>query len=31
MFEVSVGIVIGLVLETYTGWGAQIRAWVKTL
>lgn len=31
MLVISVGIVIGLVLETYTGWGTKLRSWAKTL
>lgn len=31
MFVLILGVVIGLVLETYTGWGTQIREWFKNL
>ena len=31
MFTLAVGVVIGLVLETYTGWGVKIVAWAKNL
>ena len=31
MLTLIVGIVIGLVLETFTGWGTRIVAWAKTV
>jgi len=31
MLSTIISIVIGMVLETFLGWGAKIVAWVKTI
>lgn len=30
MITLGIGVVIGLLLETYTGWGTKLRAWTGT-